>query len=658
MSNNYMSNNSVRTVTCDSTGKVVYPTNFNVTSMDAEHITNDTMSVKSNIDLNYYRDKEEASSTLKAKGWYIGYLQPSKVTIAKDEIDPDTLQKVNAETTITYVDLTLGTIQRKSEDLAKKETVGSGYHLDIADLPIQVGDVFLLVTDAHIPNALVVVKRADPGDGTITCRWLPNYDFKLNPATDDTFWNYSVYICGEVEVNTIGKIKNLTVTNNSDRATLGVVDLTPVAFNIGANNFVGGYAGVTVGDDNEVYDAYSMTVGLGNQIVGYSNFTAGRNSNVINGEYSIACGHSTSVKGNGSVQKLLKPNKTAGSDKEDDYDIFKSGTGCAVFGRINSSNNDYGTLISGIRNSSYSSLCGVIFGRENKNNGHYSIIAGTKNKITKGESNAVFGNDNTITGSRCFALGQGLKGYNNQTVIGKYNKDNTDGDKAFIIGQGSSDSNRKNIFEVTKDGTVNVANRVFISNTTNGSTGGDLLIGASELKNLGDYQSSFTKNKIEIAKAYDYKYDENYEQTNEIGKEYVKLTHNSLTLEAEAPGGYNQDKVELNREGLVFTKQEGTQTCVLNPREIRLYNSNYDMFEVNSNGGSDPYHIKLATAYNNSIGDGELEITPTSIKITEVTEKHDYNTVMESRTINISYLKDLETRLERVEKLLEEQLIK
>ena len=64
------------------------------------------------------------------------------------------------------------------------------------------------------------------------------------------------------------------------------------------------------------------------------------------------------------------------------------------------------------------------------------------------------------------------------------------------------------------------------------------------------------------------------------------------------------------------------------------------------------------TTATKDVGKGDLEITPTGIKITEVTEKHDYDTVMESRTINISYLKDLETRLERIEKLHEEQLIK
>lgn len=680
-----MSNNSVYTVTCDSTGKVVYPSNFteankinsgDSSNLEFYHDGIDSNKPGWNTDASGAKLRDMTGEIITADAAIVEIIPSTKLTNTLNIDNTDTSRNKIKGWYITYIkqlddgriELTLGTKQRTYADLSKEEMPTCDeypydidnkeyLHIDIDALGLEVGDVLYMVNNNHIANALVVVETCDPGCGVIWCEWLPNYGFKLEEDRDNDFWNYSVWVCGSVKVDVDGTtINDYTVTNHTKKIDKGWVDLTPNSLNIGANNFAGGYGGVTIGDSNEVHDAFSMTVGVGNQIVGYGNFTSGRNSNVINGEYSIACGHSTSVNGSGRMQKLLKPGKT-GANGDSDYDIFISGTGCAVFGRICSSNNDYGTLISGIRNSSYSSLCSAIFGRANTNNGHYSIIAGTNNKINKGESNAVFGSDNTITGPRCFALGQGLKGYPYQTIIGRYNEENADSKKVFIIGYGTSDSKRKNIFEVTNDGTVNVANRVFISNTTNGSTGGDLLIGASELKNLGDYQSSFTKDKIEIAKAYDYKYDENYEQINEIGKEYVKLTHNSLTLEAEqldkASGGYNQDKVELNREGLVFTKQEGSQTCVLNPREFRLYNDRYDMFEVNSNGGSDPYHIKLTTD-TKDVGNGELEITPTGISFTEVTRYEWDSPISDTLSIGYSYFKALEDRIKDLETSLKQ----
>lgn len=176
---------------------------------------------------------------------------------------------------------------------------------------------------------------------------------------------------------------------------------------------------------------------------------------------------------------------------------------------------------------------------------------------------------------------------------------------------------------------------------------------------IGTYQSNITKNSIEIYKLAEYKVDSDYNETGEFCKEYSKLTNNSLTFEEEpydaAAGNYNKDKVVLNREGLLFTKQEGTSTCTLKSEVLRLYNGHYDMFEVISEGnGTEPYHIKLTTSSNTDIGDGELEITPTSIDISETVGIDEYDSaIRESITINVSYFKSLEARIAALEAKLQ-----
>ena len=126
------------------------------------------------------------------------------------------------------------------------------------------------------------------------------------------------------------------------------------------------------------------------------------------------------------------------------------------------------------------------------------------------------------------------------------------------------------------------------------------------------------------------------------------LENNNLVTKDAAAGNYNKDKVVLNREGLVFTKQEGASTCTLKPEVLRLYNGSYDMFEVAASGdfSNEPYHIKLTTHSSINVGDGELEKTPTSIDISETVGIDEYDSpIRESITINVSYFKSLEARI-------------
>lgn len=88
-------------------------------------------------------------------------------------------------------------------------------------------------------------------------------------------------------------------------------------------------------------------------------------------------------------------------------------------------------------------------------NGESSVAIGGNNKCLGSYSAAIGGNANKVNGQYAFVVGRSNNADTNyQTVIGKYNANNAD--NVFEIGYGSSDTDRKNIFEVLKDGRVRV----------------------------------------------------------------------------------------------------------------------------------------------------------------------------------------------------------
>lgn len=181
-------------------------------------------------------------------------------------------------------------------------------------------------------------------------------------------------------------------------------------------------------------NTYSMSIGESNIASGKRSFAGGAAS-TANGENAFVFGNNTVVNGISST----------------------------AFG---SSNNIY-------LNSNYSFVAGI---NNNIQYGSQNIILGNANTIgnpssTKGCSNnfvanssnivdntsananntAVFGLENTAKHSGVFINGHGNKSSNiYQTVIGTYNKDNSDA--LLIVGNGTADADRKNSFEVLKDG--------------------------------------------------------------------------------------------------------------------------------------------------------------------------------------------------------------
>ena len=584
--------------------------------------------------------KNQPQGSYEYKGWYLA----SKIRVpSMGLVEQESLAWNSWDNIDTYeFQVLLGNIQQEYNIInAIDPTTTYDENSTIANT-LAVGDVLTLKNSSNYIDALKITKIEG---NRITYKLvkdrLINYSTNLNRLVLLQSYQLNNPVNASIRCNAKPEAGPVVISGGATATNIG-----------GGSNTTRGYLSTTIGGScNTNSGDFTIVGGEDNIVSGKSSIIFG-NENKCNQEINVVLGN--------QCQANYKNGSLLG------YGLVTNHHNQTIIGQFNETMD---STVPYIENS-------IMLGTGTSDNERYTSIYAKRNQININAENLIWinsnnkvyisglltniGKDNTFDNPG-FTVGAGIgllrspldnsNDTTSQVLVGRYNKHvgngKVSGTPCFVVGNGTR-SDRHNAIEVYSgkidiNNDVNInSNKVKINNNVN-IDGENLLISNTGLKNLGDYQSSFTKNKIEIAKAYDYKYDENYEQTNEIGKEYVKLTHNSLTLEAEAPGGYNQDKVELNREGLVFTKQEGTQTCVLNPREIRLYNSNYDMFEVNSNGGSDPYHIKLATAYNNSIGDGELEITPTGIQITEATEKDYYGTSSESRTINISYLKDLET---------------
>lgn len=89
--------------------------------------------------------------------------------------------------------------------------------------------------------------------------------------------------------------------------------------------------------------------------------------------------------------------------------------------------------------------------------GFRGTVMGDKSAVLAGDRNYVYGNNSITLG------GEGLvSSSNSQVVLGKYNDPNTS--SPLVIGNGTSDSSRANVFEITNDGSISVANTALSSN--------------------------------------------------------------------------------------------------------------------------------------------------------------------------------------------------
>lgn len=138
--------------------------------------------------------------------------------------------------------------------------------------------------------------------------------------------------------------------------------------------------------------------------------------------------------------------------------------------------------------------------------GKFSFSAGANNYAT-GKGSTAFGVKNTASGDYSFVAGQDNEAQSesstalgtgsktnapNQLVIGEYNSlDNT---QLLIVGNGSDDEHRTNAFQVSKDGSVQVAGTLTASEVK----GNKLDIGGTSQNNIGVERSGAVGNNNTI----------------------------------------------------------------------------------------------------------------------------------------------------------------
>ena len=107
-------------------------------------------------------------------------------------------------------------------------------------------------------------------------------------------------------------------------------------------------------------------------------------------------------------------------------------------------------------------------GENNANNNSWSLVIGKGNAVSDGRFGIVSGLDNVYTGPGDYKnttvsmLGNNLyvqnenQPTNGALLIGQYNKVQNNSNRLFVVGNGTSNNDRKNAFEVLKDGRAKV----------------------------------------------------------------------------------------------------------------------------------------------------------------------------------------------------------
>lgn len=238
-------------------------------------------------------------------------------------------------------------------------------------------------------------------------------------------------------------------------------------FSGGEGNIAGGDYGAVFGKDNKV--------GFGSLVGGvYNNFP---------GQWNI---------GGGSTNKSDLSTRAA----------IIGGNGNEIYG------SGYG-VYSGIGNLAEAALYAILSGNSNKLSGNYNILNGE---------------ENDIIASFILALGKGLKTETDgQVLLGKWNAPNPEA--GVLYGNGTSDGNRKNAFEILKDGSAKFAKLTDLK-------------GAPYLKeaDLKDYLKGDTQFNIKFGAGITItgSYNEARGLTIAITGDYNEAAGKSLTITGEA----------------------------------------------------------------------------------------------------------------------------
>lgn len=214
------------------------------------------------------------------------------------------------------------------------------------------------------------------------------------------------------------------------------------SFVAGCGNYTAGDWSFVTGKDNTVYSNRAFVSGGANV-----SQATDSNGNLIEEKTNV--GRFNAIFGNNNTFKSSNTSKESnliagGSNTVDTERSIVVGynndvTGCfdAIFGSTNVVNADY-------------SLTG---GRNHVVNSGFHLVAGSDNEVS-GQFNIASGRDNKNLGWSSAVIGRGLivgETHTSQTILGQYNDNKPD--TVLEIGWGDS-GNRKNIFEVYRDGVV------------------------------------------------------------------------------------------------------------------------------------------------------------------------------------------------------------
>ena len=248
------------------------------------------------------------------------------------------------------------------------------------------------------------------------------------------------FITGEVYVG--GALREITVIYNEDGSlnTLGLTNpdaggvlvyatiennaykgRTPTSAE-GQQSFAGGGSSHAYGDWSFAFGKDAISYGKAS--VAFNASTAGTQDNPNDYGFAFAANESTSALGRGSASFGL--NTIARGQHS-----FAAGTGTNA--------NASGSMAIGHLTNAFGIL---------------SLAAGLRSS-TSGNYATAFGTDTNASGESSFTAGYATKAKEDyQVVIGQCNEDSKNA--LFIVGNGTSDTDRKNAFEVHKDGIVKV----------------------------------------------------------------------------------------------------------------------------------------------------------------------------------------------------------
>ena len=160
----------------------------------------------------------------------------------------------------------------------------------------------------------------------------------------------------------------------------------------------------------------------------------------------------------------------------------------------------------------------IVGGENNSNNNSWNLVIGKNNAVSDGRFGIVSGLDNVYTGpggtddTAVSILGNHLyvKDYqptNGALLIGQYNDVTRNSDKLFIVGNGTAPNDRKNAFEVLKDGrakiqttpqdTDDVVNKGYVDDSIKIDTLYTAYAGNIICTGVGDYANKFYRTGIE-----------------------------------------------------------------------------------------------------------------------------------------------------------------